>query len=110
MHTTEEERKRQKMQQDARATYSLVGLDYGEITKHEDDEERQKREEETRRQELEAAEAKRKQEAEEAKKREDEEKYHAPHAVPEGMIAVRPDPQVLGSVARRVIAWYLVAH
>jgi hypothetical protein len=87
------------MQQDARATYSLVGLDYGEITKHEDDEERQKREEETRRQELEAAEAKRKQEAEEAKKREDEEKYHAPHAVPEGMIAVRPDPQVLGSVA-----------
>lgn len=77
------------MQQDARATYSLVGLDYGEITKHEDEEEQQKRQEEERRKALEEAEAKRRQEQEEARKREEEEKYQAPHPVPEGMIAVR---------------------
>lgn len=79
------------MQQDTRATYSLVGLDYGEITQHEDEEEKQKRDEAARKKELEEAEAKRKQEEEEAKKREEEEKYCAPHPVPEGMIAVRPN-------------------
>lgn len=72
----------------AQAAYSHVALDYGDMTKSEEEEEKKLQEAEKRKKELEAAEAKRKEEEEEATRREEEAKYEPPYPIPEGLIVV----------------------